>query len=144
MLRHILSIHPSLKKITLKFLVSGHSFLPNDADFSDIEKALKYQQRIYTPEEYINVMKTCRKNKLETHRMHKVDFLGTSNFEKNITNRKVDITGRFITLTKDHFYLFRYASNTYLGNIFCNKYLPRYYFYNFCFSTLESQICLFL
>lgn len=31
----------------MKFLVSGHSFLPNDSVFGDIEKALKYQQRLY-------------------------------------------------------------------------------------------------
>ena len=33
-----------VKKIHMRFLVSGHSFLPNDADFSDIETALKHQQ----------------------------------------------------------------------------------------------------
>lgn len=47
-----------LNTITLKNLYPGHSFLPNVRNFSDIESALKYQQRLYTPQDYINVLKT--------------------------------------------------------------------------------------
>lgn len=52
-----------LDNITLKYLYPGHSFLPNDRNFSDIESALKHQQRLYTPQDYINVMRTCKKKK---------------------------------------------------------------------------------
>lgn len=94
MLRHILSTHPSLRKFTLNFLVSGHSFLPDDADFSDIEKVLKYQQRLYNSDKYMNVMHMCRKNEVNVYRMCNGDFFGTCNLEKQITNRKIDIIGK--------------------------------------------------
>lgn len=95
MLQSILQAHSSLQKISLNFLVSGHSFLPNDTDFSHIEKALKNQQRIYTPEDYINVMKSCRKkNKFGVYRLESSDFISTSNLEKNVTNRKIDTSGK--------------------------------------------------
>lgn len=49
MMKYILNNHPTLKQITLRFLISDHSFLPNDSDFGDIECALKLQQRLYAP-----------------------------------------------------------------------------------------------
>lgn len=89
MLKSALDAHSSLKRIRLRFLVSGHSFLANDSDFSDIESALKHQQRIYLPDDYIRVMKSCRKkNPLVVTKM--TQFLGTQDIEKMITNRKVD------------------------------------------------------
>ncbi|XP_050497796.1 uncharacterized protein LOC126878976 [Diabrotica virgifera virgifera] len=47
MLNAIFDVHPLLERITLRLLTSGHSFLPNDTDFGDIECALKFQQRMY-------------------------------------------------------------------------------------------------
>ena len=41
LLLYILSNHTSLEIITLWFLLSGHSFLPNESKFRDIESALK-------------------------------------------------------------------------------------------------------
>lgn len=90
LLKHILHRSTQLSDITLKFLCSGHSFLPNDADFSDIESALKHQQRLYLPTEYMNIMKTCRKkNPFVVTKMDGADFVSVSNLEKNIVNRKV-------------------------------------------------------
>ncbi|XP_050518375.1 uncharacterized protein LOC126892750 isoform X1 [Diabrotica virgifera virgifera] len=63
MLNAIFDVHPLLERITLRFLTSGHSFLPNDTDFGDIECALKFQQRMYSPVDYMNVMSSCRKKK---------------------------------------------------------------------------------
>lgn len=72
MLKATLQSHPSLKTITLKYLESGHTFLPNDTDFSKIEYQLKYHQIIYTAEEYIDVIKSCKKkNLLQVYRMKK-------------------------------------------------------------------------
>lgn len=51
----------NLESITLRFLYSGHSFLPNDSYFGDIESALKHHERLYTPEDYMQIMRTCRK-----------------------------------------------------------------------------------
>ncbi|XP_063226904.1 uncharacterized protein LOC134533326 [Bacillus rossius redtenbacheri] len=77
MLKACLEDHPSLQSVTLKFLLSGHSFLPNDADFSDIECALKHVQRLYLPAEYIEV------------KMQSRDFFGTEKLETMVVNRKV-------------------------------------------------------
>ncbi|XP_068084004.1 uncharacterized protein [Anabrus simplex] len=91
MLKAILEQHPTVKKITQRFLVPGHIFLPNDSDFGDIECALKLQQRLYTAEDYINVMKFCRKrNPLVVHRMKSEDFKSTDLLEKQIVNRKTN------------------------------------------------------
>ncbi|XP_037296660.1 uncharacterized protein LOC119189934 [Manduca sexta] len=53
MLKAMLNGHPTLDQINIRFLESGHSFLPNDSDFGKIECALKRQQRLYTPDDYI-------------------------------------------------------------------------------------------
>ncbi|XP_072397898.1 uncharacterized protein [Diabrotica undecimpunctata] len=95
LLKHALHNHRTLNKITINFLESGHSFLPNDADFSDIEKAIKFQQRLYGPEDYANVMRSCRKkNAITVNTMTTNDFLSSSTLEKMIVNRKTDIIGQ--------------------------------------------------
>lgn len=93
-LKACLEAHPSLDTIYVKYLVSGHSFLPNDADFSDIECALKHVQRLYLPSDYVEVMKKCRRKKpFCVTRMKAGDFWGTEKLEKIIVNRKVDAVG---------------------------------------------------
>lgn len=89
MLKALLNSHDTLKVITMRFLESGHTFLPNDTDFSKIETALKHYQRIYTAEEYISIIKKCKKRKpLQVYKMNKADFYSTEKLEKNTTNRK--------------------------------------------------------
>ena len=101
MLKAFLNDHPTLQQIFIRFLESGHSFLPNDTDFGKIECALKYQQRVYLPEDYMNTMRTCKKNKpLQVHRMEVKDILGSAYLEKAITNRKTSSTGEKITWLK--------------------------------------------
>lgn len=69
-------------------MVPGHSFLENDKDFSDIESALNTQTRLYTPQDYINVISSGRKiNKLLPVQMEKNYFVGVSKMMKNIVNR---------------------------------------------------------
>lgn len=78
MLKTILNNHAHLKTITFKYLETGHSFLPNDTDFSKIECELKHYEQIYTVEEYMNIMKICKKkNPLQVIRMKTEDFLST-------------------------------------------------------------------
>lgn len=90
MLKTVLNSHPNLETITFKYLESGHSFLPNDTDFSKIECELKHHERIYTVEEYMNIMKICKKkNPLQVIRMNKQHFLSTKHIEKKIVNRKI-------------------------------------------------------
>ena len=78
--------------IAQKFLESGHSFLPNDADFSDIEKRKKFQPQIYHPQEWCNVMTEARsKSKpFEVVTMQPDDFFSTKPLELGITNGKRD------------------------------------------------------
>lgn len=98
MLKAVLQSHTSLEKIRMRFLVSGHSFLPNDSHFSDVECALKHQQRLYLPDDYIKIMKECRtKNKFKVSRMVSTEFYGTAELEKQIVNRKVDAENKKIS-----------------------------------------------
>lgn len=76
-----------ISEITVCYLVSGHSFLPNDSDFSDISKAQKKQQYLYTPQEWMDLIRNCRKRKpfIVTDMVGKfVDFTGLD----KIMNRK--------------------------------------------------------
>lgn len=52
-----------ISEITVCYLVSGHSFLPNDSDFSDISKAQKKKQHVYTPQEWMDLVRNCRRRK---------------------------------------------------------------------------------
>lgn len=101
MMQSALQSHPSLEKIFIRFLISGHSFLPNDADFSNIECSLKHRQRLYVPEDYVKVMKECRKkNRFEVNRMLSTDFFGTAELEKQICNRKFDVNKEKVSWLK--------------------------------------------
>jgi len=46
--------------ITQKFLESGHSFLPNDADFSDVEKRLQYHPVVFVPQQWYDIIAEAR------------------------------------------------------------------------------------
>lgn len=89
MLLNILLSHATLQKITIRFLQPGHTYLPNDSEFGDVECALKSQIRLYTPEDYISVMENCRrKNKFVVTRLQKEDFKSVTPLQNCITNRK--------------------------------------------------------
>lgn len=51
----------NLQEITVCYLVSGHSYLPNDSDFSNVTKAHKRKELIYSPEEWMTLVKECKK-----------------------------------------------------------------------------------
>ncbi|XP_050510421.1 uncharacterized protein LOC126887115 [Diabrotica virgifera virgifera] len=111
MLKAVLETHRSLKTIYFKYLIPGHSFLPNDTDFGEVERSLKYQIRLYTLNEFKQVLENCsKKKKFVACEMTKDDFFGTSQIEKSITNRKTNINNekiswlkaRVIMLDKDH------------------------------------------
>ena len=48
--------------IDRKFLVFGHSFLPNDRDFGVIEMAWRKNKLMYVPQDFYETIKTCRKS----------------------------------------------------------------------------------
>lgn len=101
MMKHVLHSHPTLKKITMRLLIPGHTFLPNDSEFGDVESHLKSHQRLYTDDDYINVMKTCRKKSPFTvTKLVKEDFKSVVELESNIVNRKLDIEGNKVNWLK--------------------------------------------
>ena len=45
-----------------KFMVSGHSYLPNDRDFGSIEKASRRTQHVYVPDDWCTLVEKSRRN----------------------------------------------------------------------------------
>lgn len=113
LLKTLFRTHCNLEKITMRFLVPGHTYLPNDSEFGDIECALKQHNRLYTPDDYINVVQNARKrSKFLVTRMNKEDFFSSQKLEAATTNRKkyTDggnvnwLTTREIVITRDDRY----------------------------------------
>lgn len=82
--------------ITQKFLESGHSFLPNDSDFGDIEKRLKYHPEVYVPKHWYDIIAEARSGSKPfiVHQMKQEDFLSTTTLETAIVNRKTTVDGQ--------------------------------------------------
>lgn len=100
---HTLQNHSSLETIEVKFLMSGHSFLPNDSDFGDVERKLKENDTVYTDVEYIQLMLDSRReNKFVINRLTSKDFLSVSLLEKAVTNRKFDKDKDKVSWLKTH------------------------------------------
>lgn len=88
--------HPTIDRIEQKFLVSGHSFLPNDSDFGSVELAAK-KKIIFVPEDWYKIMKECRRNKsFSVVHMKRDEFLSTVPLEQGVVKRKTDTNGRNI------------------------------------------------
>lgn len=83
----------SVNEIDHKFLVSGHSFLPRDQDFGLVEKQKKFHPDIHLPDDWKTVLASARNtNPFKIVNMTKDDFFSTKSLEKQITNRKIDVT----------------------------------------------------
>ncbi len=103
MMIYILKYHPTLRTISLRYLESGHTFLPNDSDFGDFECALKQHEKVYTDVQYVKIIENSRvDNKFEVNRMSSQDFLSINEMERRITNRKVDINKQKISWLQTH------------------------------------------
>ena len=69
----------NLESIIHRFPESGHSFLPNDRDFGDIEKKRKHKEAIYTPHQYAEIMEQAKNMRpLKVHHMESEDFFDVS------------------------------------------------------------------
>lgn len=80
-----------LKMIDVKFMVSGHSYLPNDSDFGVIEKSCQELENIYSPQQYLDIIRTCTFNTtFMLHEMTYLNFISTKELETCVTNRKID------------------------------------------------------
>ena len=78
-----------------KFMLSGHSYLPNDCDFGGIEAARRRRSTIFIPEDWYTLVENARRtNRFHVKRMEQAHFLSMEPLTKLITNRKVTITGQ--------------------------------------------------
>ena len=75
-------------EINHRFMVSGHSFLPNDADFGVIERAAK-KAEIYISDQWCDIIETCKRtNPFKVVRMQPDFFKSVSELAKAVTVRK--------------------------------------------------------
>ncbi|XP_071053409.1 uncharacterized protein [Onthophagus taurus] len=79
------------KTINVIFMISGHSYLPNDADFGVIEKNSKHSLLLYGPDDWIKIIKSSRKKTpYKVTELKFNDFLSTKDLLEHITNRKIN------------------------------------------------------
>lgn len=90
MLTDLLQKSAALKIIDQKFFISGHSFNSCDRAFALIEKAKKYYSDIFVPNDWVDMVKECKRSKpkFKVFRMQKDSFFSSRSLEQNITNRK--------------------------------------------------------
>ncbi|GFW03109.1 uncharacterized protein TNCV_157291 [Trichonephila clavipes] len=82
------------ESIELKFLLSGHSYLPNDADFAVIEAYAKKIPYIYNPSDWYHIIQNSKiKNPFRVVEMNPQEFLSTKPLEEAVTNRKKSTSG---------------------------------------------------
>lgn len=89
-LKKILDEHPSLNTIKLRFLQSGHSFLPNDQEFGHYERLIQKQQQIELPSDYVNLMKEAHSHakKIQVVEMKHNNFVASTPLKKLVVLRK--------------------------------------------------------
>ena len=106
-----------------KFMISGHSYLPNDRDFGNIEKANHRTQHIFVPDDWCTLVKKARRNNpFHVTKMEMGDFVSVQNVRSMIVYRKVDVNKqkvdwlsiRWLRFSKEHplEIYFRYSHNT--------------------------------
>ena len=81
-----------VKTIDLKFMVSGHSFLPNDSEFGVIESSSKKHQNIFVPKDWFDIIRNAKRKKprYQLITMQRNEFLSTAALEESVINRKKD------------------------------------------------------
>lgn len=87
-----------LETIDHKFMVTGHSFLPND--FGVIEQ---YEENrvMYIPDDWYSIIKKCKTRKpFQLCQMKRTDFVSTSLLEKAVTRRKMNCDNEQVSWLK--------------------------------------------
>lgn len=87
-LQQILQNHPTLKKITVRFFKSGHSYNDCDVDFAAFEKSIK-KSEIFDLPSLLSIIQSSKAN-VKVTEMKAGDFYSVDNILKLITNRKKD------------------------------------------------------
>ncbi|CAG9773484.1 unnamed protein product [Ceutorhynchus assimilis] len=97
----------NVNTLDLKFLVSGHSFLPNDADFGVVEKASRKHSQIHGPEDWIDIVKGAKRTRpFQVFQMKRTEFLSTKSLEDSIKNRKKNVGGETYSWLKIRWFRF--------------------------------------
>ena len=100
-----------------KFMLSGHSYLPNDRDFGGIETARRRRSTLFVPEDWYTLVENARRTiRFHVQRMEQAYFVAIEPLTKLIANRKVTVTGRkvewlniqWIRVEKDSPFTFKY------------------------------------
>ena len=100
-----------------KFMLSGHSYLPNDRDFGSIEKASRRTQHVFVPEDWCVLVERARqRNPFTVKRMETCDFLSIESVRSLIVHRKVNtqkqkvewLNIRWLQICADHPFQVRY------------------------------------
>lgn len=90
----------NIKIIDQKFMTSGHSFLPNDADFGVIESYSK-GRTMNVPQDWFNAIVTSKRKKPYLLKvMGREDIYSTANLEKAITRRRKNTVGEKVSWHK--------------------------------------------
>lgn len=93
----------SYNVIDHKFMISGHSFLPNDHDFGGIEQASRRTTSLFVPEEWCALVEgTRRVNPFHVRRMQQEEFVSTAELTAAITNRKKNVDGEKVEWLNIH------------------------------------------
>lgn len=121
--QHIVSSDDfSYTTVDHKFMVSGHSYLPNDRDFGSIEGARRRQTSLYVPEQWGELVRKARRvNPFQVRWMTQADFVSVSLLKDAIVNRKANTDGEKVEWLKMHWirvekssplcYKYRYTLN---------------------------------
>ena len=89
-------------------MLPGHSYLPNDRDFGNIELAKKKKQAIYTPDDwYALVQEARRRNPFSVCEMKSEDFVSIKKSEvayRQSQDKHTQATGELVgySLDKSH------------------------------------------
>ena len=79
----------AITTVDQKFMTVGHSYLPNDRDFSSIETERCKRNTTFVPEEWSElILKSKRKNPFTATNMAQADFVSLVLVYKSFINRK--------------------------------------------------------
>lgn len=93
----------SYQVIDHKFMMTGHSYLPNDRDFGGIETAKRRTSAIYVPDDWCTLIKNARRvNPFTVRVMQQADFVSTAQLTSMIVNRKTNTDGNKVEWMNMH------------------------------------------
>lgn len=107
-MQKLTQIDTAIDIIDLKYMVSGHFYLPNDTDFASIESyTLKKLQVIFSPNELNDAILKCRnKNPFHVSKMQREDFKSTNELTDAVTQRSVNENEGKFSWLKTQWFIF--------------------------------------